>query len=129
MILKVCGTCHDDANDPGFEFEVEKRIEAQRHGTIESAATKAGESAFHTTPHATPHATPHGTPSRAPHASVLGTSQAHASLGALGTQVAQHDRALLRSAFLRSAAKRIESEEEVPARADTLSTAAHSDPS
>ena len=47
VILKVCGSCHDDANDPGFEFEVEQRIEDQRHGTIESAATRAGLSAFH----------------------------------------------------------------------------------
>jgi len=47
VILKVCGTCHDDANDPGFEFEVEERIDAQRHGTIEAAATRAGTSAFH----------------------------------------------------------------------------------
>ena len=46
-ILKVCGSCHDDANDPGFQFEVEQRINDQRHGTIESAATRAGESAFH----------------------------------------------------------------------------------
>ncbi len=46
VILKVCGTCHDDANDPGFEFEVEQRIEAQRHGTTPSAATRAGQSAF-----------------------------------------------------------------------------------
>lgn len=45
VILKVCGTCHDQANDPGFEFEVEKRIDAQRHGTIEAAATRAGRSA------------------------------------------------------------------------------------
>jgi peroxiredoxin len=45
VILKVCGTCHDQANDPGFEFEVEKRIEAQRHGTIEAAATREGRSA------------------------------------------------------------------------------------
>jgi hypothetical protein len=57
VILKICGSCHDDANDPGFTFKVEERIEAQRHGTIESAATRAGESAFHTpgssdTPHA-----------------------------------------------------------------------------
>jgi peroxiredoxin len=51
VILKVCGTCHDDANDPDFEFEVEQRIDAQRHGTIESAATRAGLSAFHA-PHA-----------------------------------------------------------------------------
>jgi len=45
VILKVCGTCHDQANDPGFEFEVEKRIDAQRHGTIESAASREGRSA------------------------------------------------------------------------------------
>ncbi|MCA9505644.1 MAG: redoxin family protein [Myxococcales bacterium] len=41
VILKVCGSCHDAANDPGFEFEVEARIEAQRHGTTPSAATRA----------------------------------------------------------------------------------------
>ena len=35
VILQICGSCHDDANDPGFEFEVEAKIEAQRHGTIE----------------------------------------------------------------------------------------------
>jgi peroxiredoxin len=46
VILKVCGTCHDDENDPGFQFKVEERIDAQRHGTIESAATRAGESAY-----------------------------------------------------------------------------------
>lgn len=45
VILKVCGSCHDQANDPGFEFAVEKRIDAQRHGTIESAATREGRSA------------------------------------------------------------------------------------
>jgi len=40
VILKICGRCHDDANDPGFPFKVEERIEAQRHGTTESAATR-----------------------------------------------------------------------------------------
>jgi hypothetical protein len=35
VILQICGGCHDDANDPGFEFEVLDKIEAQRHGTIE----------------------------------------------------------------------------------------------
>lgn len=50
VILKVCGTCHDQANDPGFEFEVEKRIDAQRHGTIEAAATREGRSAALTPP-------------------------------------------------------------------------------
>ncbi len=35
VILQICGSCHDEANDPGFEFEVKTKIEAQRHGTIE----------------------------------------------------------------------------------------------
>jgi peroxiredoxin len=45
VILKICGSCHDDANDPGFQFKVEERIETQRHGTIEAAATRDEESA------------------------------------------------------------------------------------
>ncbi|MFN2427201.1 MAG: multiheme c-type cytochrome [Candidatus Binatia bacterium] len=32
VILQICGSCHDDANDPGFRFNVERKIEAQRHG-------------------------------------------------------------------------------------------------
>ena len=36
VILQICGSCHDDANDPGFEFEVLDKIEAIRHGTIEA---------------------------------------------------------------------------------------------
>ena len=40
VILQICGSCHDEANDPGFEFNVEAKIEAQRHGTIEPAATR-----------------------------------------------------------------------------------------
>ena len=43
VILQICGTCHDDANDPGFEFAVEKKIEAQKHGTIVPSATRAAE--------------------------------------------------------------------------------------
>lgn len=39
-ILQICGDCHDDANDPGFEFEVLDKIEAQRHGTIEPGTGK-----------------------------------------------------------------------------------------
>ena len=35
VILQICGGCHDDANDPGFEFEVVEKIELQRHGTIQ----------------------------------------------------------------------------------------------
>jgi peroxiredoxin len=34
-ILQVCGSCHDDANDPGFEFEVIDKILRQRHGKEE----------------------------------------------------------------------------------------------
>jgi peroxiredoxin len=35
VVLKLCGGCHDEANDPGFEFSIQERIEKQRHGTIE----------------------------------------------------------------------------------------------
>ncbi|HEY8152587.1 MAG TPA: multiheme c-type cytochrome [Myxococcota bacterium] len=40
VILQICGACHDDANDPGFEFEVKKKIELQRHGTLEPGTGK-----------------------------------------------------------------------------------------
>ncbi len=40
VILQICGSCHDDANDPGFEFEVLDKIEKQRHGTIEAGTGK-----------------------------------------------------------------------------------------
>jgi peroxiredoxin len=40
VILQICGTCHDDANDPGFRFSVVERIEAQRHGTTEAGTGK-----------------------------------------------------------------------------------------
>jgi peroxiredoxin len=36
VILQICGSCHDEANDPGFEFEVQQKIDRQRHGTIEA---------------------------------------------------------------------------------------------
>jgi peroxiredoxin len=32
VILQICGSCHDDANDPGFEFEVREKVLRQRHG-------------------------------------------------------------------------------------------------
>lgn len=81
VILKVCGTCHDDANDPGFKFEVEQRIDDQRHGTIESAATRAGLSALHA---------PGGSALHAP--GDVGPPEG-------GRDLAAHDRALLRHAF------------------------------
>ena len=45
VILKVCGACHDEANDPGFQFKVEERIETQRHGTIDLAVMRVEDSA------------------------------------------------------------------------------------
>ncbi len=32
VLLQICGSCHDDANDPGFEFEVLDKLELIRHG-------------------------------------------------------------------------------------------------
>jgi peroxiredoxin len=34
-ILQICGSCHDPANDPGFEFQVVDKILRQRHGKEE----------------------------------------------------------------------------------------------
>jgi hypothetical protein len=47
VILQICGGCHDDANDPGFEFEVRDKIEAQRHGTIEPGTGKPVQPTAH----------------------------------------------------------------------------------
>jgi peroxiredoxin len=35
VILQICGTCHDANNDPGFEFEVKRKIDKIRHGALE----------------------------------------------------------------------------------------------
>ena len=43
VILQICGTCHDDANDPGFEFEVLDKIDLIRHGFRDETA-EAGDS-------------------------------------------------------------------------------------
>jgi hypothetical protein len=40
VILQICGSCHDDVNDPGFEFEVKAKIDKIRHGTIEAGTGK-----------------------------------------------------------------------------------------
>jgi hypothetical protein len=45
VILQICGDCHDDANDPGFEFEVADKIERQRHGTTQPGTGKPIEEA------------------------------------------------------------------------------------
>ncbi len=52
VILQICGGCHDDANDPGFEFEVEEKIEHQRHGTVGSARLDPPASVDQTIEHA-----------------------------------------------------------------------------
>ena len=41
VILQVCGTCHDEANDPGFRFNVAHKIDAQRHGKVMKAGSPA----------------------------------------------------------------------------------------
>jgi peroxiredoxin len=40
VILQICGSCHDEANDPDFNFAVQEHIERQRHGTIEAGTGK-----------------------------------------------------------------------------------------
>ncbi|MEE3327888.1 MAG: multiheme c-type cytochrome [Myxococcota bacterium] len=40
VILQICGSCHDEDNDPDFTFEVEDHIERQRHGTTEPGTGK-----------------------------------------------------------------------------------------
>jgi len=47
VILQICGGCHDDANDPGFEFEVLDKIEIQRHGTIEPGTGEPKQPSAH----------------------------------------------------------------------------------
>ena len=72
-ILQVCGTCHDDANDPGFRFEVEAKIDAQKHGKIEAGTGRPKP--------------PGSASSAAPPATGADASAAHAPLahvGALG---------------------------------------------
>jgi peroxiredoxin len=42
VILQVCGSCHDADNDPGFEYEVKQKIEAQRHSDRPLGAQAGG---------------------------------------------------------------------------------------
>ena len=51
VILQICGSCHDEANDPGFEFQVEEKIERQRHGTIEPGTGKPLKDSVQRNPH------------------------------------------------------------------------------
>jgi hypothetical protein len=61
VILQICGGCHDDQNDPGFEFRVQEGIDRLRHGTIEPSNARGGQ-AFHR----------HGPADALPHTAVLG---------------------------------------------------------
>ncbi|MEX2205188.1 MAG: redoxin domain-containing protein [Myxococcota bacterium] len=38
VILQICGSCHDDANDPGFEFELDEKLVRTKHGFREKKA-------------------------------------------------------------------------------------------
>jgi peroxiredoxin len=38
VILQICGSCHDDANDPNFEFELEEKLARIRHGFRDAKA-------------------------------------------------------------------------------------------
>jgi len=38
VILQICGTCHDADNDPGFKFEVQRKIDEIRHGALASGS-------------------------------------------------------------------------------------------
>jgi peroxiredoxin len=50
VVLQICGSCHDEANDPGFEFEVLDKIEALRHGTIEPGTGRPKEASASAAP-------------------------------------------------------------------------------
>jgi len=52
VILQICGSCHDEANDSDFNFAVQEHIDRQRHGTTEAGTGKPlGESAGGPHPH------------------------------------------------------------------------------
>ncbi|MCP4007321.1 MAG: redoxin domain-containing protein [bacterium] len=40
VIMQICGSCHDDANDPRFEFELDDKIDRIRHGFRDKTASK-----------------------------------------------------------------------------------------
>ena len=40
VILQICGSCHDEANDSDFTFSVQEHIDRQRHGTTEAGTGK-----------------------------------------------------------------------------------------
>jgi peroxiredoxin len=38
VILQICGSCHDDENDPDFEFQLQEKIDRIRHGHAQATA-------------------------------------------------------------------------------------------
>jgi hypothetical protein len=50
VILQICGGCHDSANDPGFEFAVQEKIDRQRHGSIEAGTGRPKDPSAKTAP-------------------------------------------------------------------------------
>jgi peroxiredoxin len=51
VILQICGSCHDEDRDPGFEFHVEDKIDKQRHGTTRPGTSEpAAGAAAHRPP-------------------------------------------------------------------------------
>ena len=38
VLLQICGSCHDEANDPGFEFELLDKLERIRHAMATARA-------------------------------------------------------------------------------------------
>jgi len=77
VILQICGSCHDAANDPGFEFEVVDKIEQQRHGTIEPGTGKKKPASAARTLHDLAPARTDGAPSRAQAAHPVPDTAAH----------------------------------------------------
>ena len=43
VVLQICSSCHDDANDPGFEYEVLDKIDLIRHGFRDRQPEAAAE--------------------------------------------------------------------------------------
>jgi peroxiredoxin len=62
VILQICGACHDEDRDPGFEFHVAEKIEKQLHGTTRPGTS---EPLDHPSTVRAPGSSTHGDPVRA----------------------------------------------------------------
>jgi predicted CXXCH cytochrome family protein len=47
VILQICGSCHDEANDPGFEFALMDKIDLIRHAMATAEGVMSTEGAQH----------------------------------------------------------------------------------